>query len=509
MARAYNSAHPNPQYKAMQDAADVEVARWTGQVAQTRKWEAESGDYANQGQTQLARAQAPIAAAETEYTRANNMNALSERLYSNANQDTRGSRRDVKTAAAELKPYAAVEDGRSLEQHQAWEKAHLPFFVTDADDNLVLDESGNARRSMFGTETFGQALQGKGPSGSYGVKRANARLLTGDIMQNNIERQAGQEAGQGEVPGGPLGVWSSTMDDDAIDWKGKSGRGEAGYAGQLQGLMDSMVDSLPPPPKAGAQHLDAKKLAWDELETEKQALGGLKAETAAGQAAAAQEAAAAEGVKALAEKNKAQAGAQQDALADKQSQQSTLQTQTTDAKADFDQSGAKADQGGGLVGSFVGKFLTLMGMIPSKLMPGASAGTEGAKKLQAGVEGGSKASATGQQAVQQVSAAGAEFSSATANANTQAQEVSGSMDSLGGVASQDKALADQGRTELAAAEGTIDADLASMEAEQARLAAEHDGWAVSMMNWSQTHEARRTEAMGELDGIVSLVDTEA
>ena len=61
--------------------------------------------------------------------------------------------------------------------------------------------------------------------------------------------------------------------------------------------------------------------------------------------------------------------------------------------------------------------------------------------------------------------------------------------------------------QLGAAEGQIDESVGSIEAEQARLAQEHDAWAVAMMSWSTNHESVRKGAMGELDGIVSVVDS--
>lgn len=504
---AYNSAHPSKQYQAMLDQADAEVATWTTQVNQNRQWESEALSYAQDGQTRLQTAQQPIADAQSRQTKAGTMATLSERLYDSATQDVSSSKKDLRAAEANLQPYHSVEDGRSLSAHEAWEKAHLPFFVTDADDQLVLDDQGNARRDNFSMESMGQALQGKGPSGSYGVKRANARLLTGDILQNNVERQAAEEAGQGEVAGGPLGVWASTMDDEAIDWKGQSGRGEAGYGGQLESMLEALKGSLPTPPKEGPARLDGAKLAWDELEAERQTLGEQKSEVEVGQEAAAQEAVAAEGVRALADKNKAQADAQKQALSEKQGKQAELASQTSDAKEDFNQSGAKADQGGGLVGGFIGKFMSLMGMIPSKFLGSAGEGNAGAKKLQAGVDGGAKGSQAGQEAVQQVAAAQGEMAASTQAATTEAQEVTGTMDNVAGLADQDKAAALDGENQLASAEGQIEESVGSIESEQDRLAQEHDGWAVAMMNWSQIHETRRKEAMGELDGIVSVVDS--
>ena len=48
-----------------------------------------------------------------------------------------------------------------------------------------------------------------------------------------------------------------------------------------------------------------------------------------------------------------------------------------------------------------------------------------------------------------------------------------------------------------------------VEMDQARLAAEHDGWVATMLNWTTSHEAMRKKGMGELEGIVTLVDTKS
>ena len=218
---------------------------------------------------------------------------------------------------------------------------------------------------------------------------------------------------------------------------------------------------------------------------------------------------AADGVNALAQKNAAQAQAQQQGLADKQSKQSELSKQSAVTKQNFDQSGAKAGQGQGLVGGFIGKFMSLMSMIPSRLMGDSGEGSSGAKKLQSGVDGAGKGSAAGQQAVQQAQAAGSQFSADTANANTQAQEVGSQMGTLTGQVQTDKAAALQGQADLQSAEGEIDTKIDSMEADQGRLAAEHDGWVATMLNWTTSHEALRKKGMGELEGIVTLVDTKS
>ena len=71
--------------------------------------------------------------------------------------------------------------------------------------------------------------------------------------------------------------------------------------------------------------------------------------------------------------------------------------------------------------------MSLMGMIPSKFLGNKGAGSDGAKKLQAGVDGGAKGSQAGQEAVQQVAAAQGQMVASTQAATTQAQEVTGTV----------------------------------------------------------------------------------
>ncbi|MCP4805543.1 MAG: hypothetical protein GY913_15600 [Proteobacteria bacterium] len=482
---AHNDAHPSPQYKKMLEQADADVAATQASLSQARRDTAEAKKYYDDGVAELATARKPVDDAQTEFDSANRMNNLAGNLRNNAQTDVNIGRGQITKERQHLKTFDAVEDGRTKEGNDAWEKGH--------------DEVG-----------IWQAIQGQGPSGAYGVKRANARLLTGDVLKNNMEQQEETEAEGQDPSGGPLGAWEQTsgmMDgSEEFDAIGKAGRGDAGYQGQLDVILETLKTTLPAVPTEIPGKVDGATEAWKDLEEEELELQEQKAALTSVQADADIEQQALVGIDAVADANKGAAAKTQEGLDEKKGKQDELKTEATNAEGTFDKSGEKSDESQGLVGGIITKFMSLMNMIPSKLMGNSGEGSGGAKKLDEGVKGGGKATETGSETVAQVTEGQEAMVAATDEGKAQVSESDAALDTAKGEIAAKKDETGTAQDEMAGASTDLDTRLTNIATEQERLEAVHDMNVEQASSWSNVHETQRVAGMGELDGIVKLVE---
>lgn len=170
---------------------------------------------------------------------------------------------------------------------------------------------------------------------------------------------------------------------------------------------------------------------------------------------------------------------------------------------------AQSEEGHGLLGSFVGKFLELMGKVPSRFVGNAGAGASGAKKLEGAATGGSEGLQTGAEAGAAAESAATEHQTRTTAVKGQAESTAAELDTAASSMDTREQDAQSGLGELDQAEADLEAELETLRAERERLVGQHAADAQTGADWANAHQTERMAREAELDALITEAEAAA
>ena len=384
-------------------------------------------------------------------------------------------------------------------KHSAMSEAKREVNVYQPPPGGLSDAQWAEEQSRFNSYRWWLDWGGKGPNRLSGTGSSSRKL--GKEIGKGMKRSEDTPAG------GPLGLWRATLDDAPMDlWGDAGGRGEQDYAAQLSARYSALSASLPAPPLALVPQVDGAAESFAAIDEEERQIGFqlqvMDSLVVDGQT----QLNGLEVMQELARANAQAAEEHDDLLNLKLDAQGDLAESACEVQQKGEEHQTKANEGQGLMGGFFSRFMTLMGMVPSRIIGDAAEGAEGAKQLNQSV--------TDQSAVADKQLQGADQMSTQAT-NMQGDTSAASADATLAASQFTQAEQQAINKELEAMDGMelIEATredaatrLTSIAAEKERLKGEHAAAISTMAGWSDNHHDLRVSGLGELDGIVQLVD---
>lgn len=458
-----------------------------------------------EGEARVIRTQANVRIAEADLTIARNPIDV-------ADARARGTRHAVPQAEDDARAAAAAVGPSNDRLNEAKVDANmhdLPGGQTRAQAaeaaerqrgyRPITDFTGRGRTDLHG-HNKGAGYTGAGTS------------LVGEIF-SGVARQEAMAASGGEVHGGLLGTWSRTGQvwndpDEELDMIGTAGvRGEGDdYVGRLRARYEQLAAELPEPPRQAPGQLDGASQAFGDIDEEERQIRFQQEVITGLMQEGEQSMSALQAMQAISAANQQAVTAHQGELDTRLEAQHQLEQRGNEVQDNARDSQSRGEEGRGALGGFVNRFIQLMGMVPSRLVSNAGQGASGARQLDQGVRNqGQTAGETntaGASTVQEAQRMRAQTSAAQNEAGQASQELQSLDQSIG-----DEQLATtDGMTFMQDAMTTSQDRLDAIAAEKERLRGEHAGAQSAMTGWIATHEQMRLAGLGELDGLVELID---
>ncbi len=407
---------------------------------------------------------------------------------------------------------AAGTSTARTDAQQGLRDANAEFNTSNRTGGMSQAQSDEARqRDTTQRQQWFFDFTGQGPTDLHGHNKGAGVTGAGGGLVESIGTAAVAEATADPTDdaGTPLGIWERTTSGEPVDLVGASGgRGPSDdYAGRLQARFDALKASLPAPPEGIQATIDGAVTAYAELDEEKrqvafqeQAMTSLLADADASISAL-------DAVQAISDANKEAIGGHQQQLDAKVTAQDDLRTAATESQGQAGEGAASGASTAETVGSFLPKFLEMLNIVPSRVTGGGGSGeiqqvNDSAQNQQQG--------AADAQAVAAHSATQADAMQRDTQASQQAaNEDLSAMTGMDEQISAEQLEAVDGRAFL---QQTLE-DAASrqeeLDAEMQRLQSEHMAAVQSGSSWAATHEQMRVAGLGELDGIVDLMESDS
>ncbi|MFO0575421.1 MAG: hypothetical protein U1A78_15620 [Polyangia bacterium] len=193
-------------------------------------------------------------------------------------------------------------------------------------------------------------------------------------------------------------------------------------------------------------------------------------------------------------------------IAGKQQHQQQLQAKTGQASGQAQGAQAKGQETQGLVGSFLGGFMQLMGMVPTRILGNAGEGAAAGPRVQQGVQSQAEVGTLGAQGSQQAAQTAARFSLETQALGGQQQELSGQVQGVGAQAQARQAEAQQGVAQLQQAQQQAQQGAAQSEAQLQQAQAQYNQAHQRQDQWAQQHLGVRGPAMAEIETLAASIE---
>lgn len=294
----------------------------------------------------------------------------------------------------------------------------------------------------------------------------------------------------GNAPSGPTGAAPAGPDPRQI----------------LRGKLSALSAALPAPPRETVQQMTQAQAKIQSLSQQRDELH----ERASSTAQLSEEAQAqvqvlgeVQGGVAAMQGQVQQHGAE---IASKQQQQQQLQAKSAQASGQAQGAQAKGQESQGLVGSFIGGFMQLMGMIPSRILGNAGEGASAGPRVQQGVQSQAEAGTLGAQGAQQAAQKSAQYTSETQALGGQQQGLSGQVQGVGTQAQAKQSEAQQGVGQLQQAHQQAQQGAAQSEAQLQQAQAQYNQAKQRQDQWAQQHLGVRGPAMAEIETLAASIE---
>jgi hypothetical protein len=274
----------------------------------------------------------------------------------------------------------------------------------------------------------------------------------------------------------------------------------------LRGKLSALAAALPAPPRETVQQMTQAQTRIQSLSQQRDELHERAASTAQLRdeaQAQVQVLGEVQGGVAAMQGQVQQHGAE---IAGKQQQQQQLQAKSAQATGQAQGAQGKGQESQGLVGSFLGGFMQLMGMIPSRILSNAGEGASAGPRLQQGVQSQGEAGTLGAQGAQQAAQQAAQFSSETQALGGQQQGLSGQVQGVGAQAQAQQAEAQQGVGQLQQAQQQAQQGAAQSEAQLQQAQAQYNQAKQRQDQWAQQHLGVRGPPMAEIETLAASLE---
>jgi hypothetical protein len=459
--------------------------------------------------------QSPLRKAEQELA-----GAQGERDRLGAAQTTAGGQVTAESARLAAARAGADRTRRAMEEAQLAAAGSGQAKAVGGDSWAALQDTlggfgpGRAHENLDGGQV---PAAGYGHQGTGGVTGAGTGVLTADPTGTDsgvLKTLASPNAAlQSRITGALDGSFgAATADTDAGAPQAGERRRQAIAAAQtsMETSFSSMVAGLPTPPSEQEGALEAARGRHQKTDEELRQVRfqlatitelrpGMKADESALDA-----------LRKLSAANQAAIAQQEGDIGQKEQKQGEVKSKVEEQGAKSADAKAKQQARADRTTAFVGKFLQLMGMVPSRVVSNAGPGSSGVRKLQQGVEGVGSGSDSGKQKADHAKAGVGQMGAATAAAKQGTAEGKKQLDALDAEWQGDRKAVGTGLDFLAQSERSGTAREKQLEqalkAEQAAYVA-----AVSAMDgWAGEHHALRTTGQAgveeQLTSIEKLLD---
>ncbi|MCB9529465.1 MAG: hypothetical protein H6701_13955 [Myxococcales bacterium] len=440
--------------------------------------------------------------------------AVSNLARVQAVQPMRGAEARDAEAQGQLETARTTAGGtsdRRATAEQGVRDANRAFSTSDRIGGMTQARSDEARqRDATQRQRWYLDFTGTGPTDLHGHNKGSGVTGAGGALVDTIQQQA-----RAEVSADPsddsrnfMGVWERTTGDQPLDMVGSAGARGGGqdYRGQLQQRYDALKASLPAPPAGAADAVNGAREAYAALDEEKrqvvfqqEVMQSLMEETDASLSAL-------DVMEQISAANQEAIATHQQQLGEKQTAQGALRTagqETQNQAAQGEQSGSSTAE---TIGGFIGRFMEMLNIVPSRVIPNAGAGGDGIRRVQTAAGDQQQSSADANTAANNAVVEADRMTQETTTATTAAQEDRATMTGFDAQVETERLSTMDGQTFLQQTMADATARQAELEAEMQRLRGEHEAAVQSGSSWVSTHEAQRVAGLGELDGIVALVE---
>jgi hypothetical protein len=386
--------------------------------------------------------------------------------------------------------------------------ANAAFRTSDRVGGMTQEQSGDFRdRNTTQRQQWYFDFTGKGPSDLHGHNKGSgvtgAGTGIGVSMADSVYAEFTED--QSDDTRNPLGVWERTSSGQPLDLMGDAGgRGQDDYQGRLQQRFDQLKQALPAPPEGIAGTIDGAREAYAALDEEKrqiifqqEVMQSLLEEADASMSAL-------DAVQAISAANQEAIATHQQQLGDKHTAQGDLRdaaTETQGQATEGEQSGASTAE---TVGGFLSRFLEMLNIVPSQVL--GDGGGDGIQQVHSSAQQQEQVSgdarATADRGVSEADRMEQETQQAENNASEDLTCMQGADEQI----MQEQLSTMDGQTFLQQTLEDARTRQGELEGEMARLQGEHQGAVQSGSAWATTHEQQRVAGLGELDGIVELIE---
>ncbi|MCB9554246.1 MAG: hypothetical protein H6705_20645 [Myxococcales bacterium] len=491
------SYYGDPVANAAVARAEQQVKSLERELTSARQGQAEAQVLYVEGQAELNRANAPVNAAQGEVERASGRRDTAQHYTDEAGGVVTGLEPGARAAGDTRDAAASRVDGIDARTAKA-------------------RESFDARMALIAEHQRFRDLSGSGADGGhlYGHNKGSGvtGFLTGDavgLLNRGLAALSAEEEPTAEAPAGEAPTPTpepAPTPGPAPTPEGMPGPAAApgpDYGALIREAVQNLAVGLPAPPTAVPGAVDGAAGAVELINAEEEALRAQQ--TQIGEARAAGETSLgeiAEG-RAMVEAGRGGVGGIEGEADTLEGKQDELGAAAQQAGAEAAGGQSKSGEGQGLIEGFVGKFLELMGKVPSRFVSNAGAGSEGAQQLQGAATGGAEAMQTGASAGAAAEAAATEHKARTTALRGQTEATAGQLDTAEGAMNTREQDAQTGLGELDQAEAELEAELAALCAERDRLVAGHAADAQLGADWTQAHQSERLAREADLEALIS------
>ncbi len=464
-------AGDDPATKQRQAAVDGQITAARARVTQATADVAEARAYHAEGQAELQLARKPVEAAQSSV-------------------DSAQSSFDKQSRMSELSDRRAQQsDNERIEMEHLGATKPAGGKGVDA---ILAEEQKAEQHDIF------QAMAGKGPSAVHGMKRRHDRALIKRVQSNATDK---------EEAGGPLGLWQNTMDEKEIDWVGNQGgqaMNQTDNTDWFERFVTGVGDSLPAIPIHCPDEVDGSAAAWEELEGEEYELSQQAAVMDELIGAGHSEISEMQGVQQVADQNLTAVDNHQAALEERKAKQDEATAQAQEAQGQMQEGSGKAGEGAGKTGGIVGRFLDMLNIVPTRILPGGQEAKDGINQLGEASSASVDATAQGTQGAEEAQSAVTAMKEATTATQGTDQAAATQLSAIQADASVKEASATEGVEEMTSTRQQAAERLTLLAQEQERLELVHDGHVQEAGGWTSVHETTRIKGMGDYADVLKL-----
>lgn len=400
--------------------------------------------------------------------------------------------------------------GNRSDAQQGLRDANAEFNTSDRIGGMRQKASDDLReRDTTQRQQWYFDFTGTGPSDLHGHNKGAGVTGAGGGLAESIGTSSAAEFTEDpkDDTRNPLGIWERTTSGEDVDLIGESGgRGPTeDYQGQLQSRFDNLKSSLPAPPEGIQKKVDGTVTAYADLDEEKRQVAFQQEAMASLLTDADESLSALDAIQAISDANKEAIGTHQQELGEKVTAQGELKTHATETQGqagEGESSGASTAQ---TVGGFLPRFLEMLNIVPSRIIGGKGGAGEiqqvndSAEKQQ---QNSADAKNTAAEGITQANSMTRDTQASQQSANEELNK----MTSVDQQISAEQLEATDGRAFLQQTMEDAEKRQGELDTEMERLQSEHSTAVQSGSTWAASHEQLRVAGLGDLDGIVELMD---